>query len=79
MLGTLTGALLMVLRTGVSDRELAEAKLDVLDRLPVRVLGAVLNDVRPDGAYRHYSYYMAGYELQDEVDPARRTVLHRPA
>ena len=79
VLGTLTGALLMVLRTGVSDRELAEAKLDVLDRLPVRVLGAVLNDVRPDGAYRHYSYYMAGYELQDEVDPAPRTVLHRPA
>jgi polysaccharide biosynthesis transport protein len=78
VLGTLTGAMLMVLRTGVSDRELAEAKLDVLDRLPIRVLGAVLNDVRPEGSYRHYSYYLAGYELQDELDPAQPTVLHRP-
>ena len=78
VLGTLTGAMLMVLRTGVSDRELAEAKLDVLDRLPIRVLGAVLNDVRPEGVYRYYSYYLAGYELKDEIDPARRTVLHGP-
>jgi capsular exopolysaccharide synthesis family protein len=78
VLGTLTGAMLLVLRTGVSDRELAEAKLDVLDRLPIRVLGAVLNDVRPDGVYRYYSYYLAGYELKDEIDPARRTVLHGP-
>jgi capsular exopolysaccharide synthesis family protein len=78
VLGTLTGAMLLVLRTGVSDRELAEAKLDVLDRLPIRVLGAVLNDVRADGVYRYYSYYLAGYELKDEIDPARHTVLHGP-
>src|SRR3989449_8693536 len=52
-LGTATGSLLVVLRTGVSDRELAEAKLGILQHLPINVLGAVLNDVRPGGAYRY--------------------------
>ena len=62
--------MLMVLRLGISDRELAEAKLDVLDRLPVRVLGAILNDARESSAayryYSYYSYYLPGYEHSDE-------------
>jgi Mrp family chromosome partitioning ATPase len=66
-LATLTGNLLLVLRTGVTDRQLAEAKLDLLARLPVRVLGSVINDVRPTGEYNAYSYYLAGYELEEEV------------
>jgi polysaccharide biosynthesis transport protein len=66
ILGTLTGNLLLVLRSGVSNRELAGAKLDALDRLPIRLLGAVLNDIRPDGAYRNYSYSPEGYELREE-------------
>ena len=47
----------------------AGAKLDVLDRLPIRVAGAVLNDVKPgaDGYYYgYYSYYMPGYVAEDE-------------
>jgi len=35
-LGTATGSLLVVLRTGVSDRELAEAKLGILQHLPIK-------------------------------------------
>jgi succinoglycan biosynthesis transport protein ExoP len=66
-LATLTGNLLLVLRTGVTNRQLAEAKLDLLARLPIRVLGTVINDVRPNGEYQHYSYYMAGYELDEET------------
>ncbi len=66
VLGTLTGNLLLVMRTGVTDRELAQAKIDLLDRLPVRVLGAVLNDVEAGGAYRYYAYYLAGYEVGEE-------------
>jgi len=77
-LGTLTGTLMLVLRAGVSDREMAQAKLDVLDRLPVRVLGAVLNDARLDGQYRYYSYYLAGYELVDEGPNWSRPVLRAP-
>jgi tyrosine-protein kinase Etk/Wzc len=77
-LGTMTGALVLVLRAGVSNREMAEAKLSVLDRLPVRVLGAVLNDARLDGDYRYYSYYLAGYELGEEPGWAGRPVLREP-
>jgi capsular exopolysaccharide synthesis family protein len=69
VLGTITGSLLIVLRTGHSHRDLTGAKLEVLDRLPVRVLGAVLNDV-PRGAaygyYAYYSYYLPGYEAVEE-------------
>ena len=61
VLATRTGNVLIVLRAGVSDLDLAAAKLDVLDTLPVRVLGAVLNDVRPYGAYRYYTYDAAAY------------------
>ncbi len=66
ILGTLTGNVLLVLRSGVTDRELAGTKLDAVDRLPIRLLGAVLNDIRQDGAYRHYSYFPQGYELREE-------------
>jgi capsular exopolysaccharide synthesis family protein len=78
VLSTLTSSVLVVLRTGVSDRELTEAKLDVMDRLPVRVLGAVLNDVQPNGSYRYYAYYLPGYEAREELgDKPRVHVLER--
>jgi Mrp family chromosome partitioning ATPase len=76
ILGTLTGNLLMVLRTGYSHRDLAAAKLEVLDRLPVRLLGAVLNDVPPEAGYRYYySYYLPGYEASDEPAGGRALVI----
>jgi polysaccharide biosynthesis transport protein len=79
ILATATGSLLLVMRTGVTDRELAEAKLDMLDRLPVRVLGAILNDVQPGGAYRYYGYqyYVEGYETQDEAGEKAASASHR--
>lgn len=69
ILGTLTGNVLLVLRTGRTNREYAEAKFDLLDRLPIRILGAVLNGVSPRGVYRYYSY-LSGYESQDEAEVA---------
>lgn len=65
ILASLSGSLVLVLRTGVTDRELASARLDDLARLPIRVLGAVLNDVKAGGLYRHYSY-LPGYRAEDE-------------
>ncbi len=66
VLGTLTGNLLLVLRAGESDRQLAESKLQVLDRLPIRILGTVLNDLRSgDTAYKHYAY-ISGYGAENE-------------
>jgi capsular exopolysaccharide synthesis family protein len=68
ILGTLSGGMLLVLRAGVTDRQLAEAKLDALDRLPIRMLGAVINDVPAQGAYRYYSYYLSGYEIDEQQE-----------
>jgi capsular exopolysaccharide synthesis family protein len=65
-LAKLAGNLVMVLRLGRTDRELAEAKLEILRRLPLRVLGAVLNDVRDESEYGAYAYYMDGYGLTNE-------------
>jgi len=68
ILATLTKNMVLVVRTGSTDRSLAESRLDAVDRLPVRVVGAVLNDVEQGGAYRYYSY-VSGYEiLDDEAD-----------
>ena len=72
VLATRTGNVLIVLRAGVSDLDLAGAKLDVLDTLPVRVLGAVLNDVRPYGAYRYYTYDAAAYAETNGAAGRRR-------
>ncbi len=66
LLATLAGSLLTVLRLGRTDRELAEAKLEVLRSLPTRLLGAVLNDVREGSEYHAYRYYLDGYGLTDE-------------
>jgi polysaccharide biosynthesis transport protein len=71
VLATATGHLAIVLRAGETDRQLAEAKLQILDRLPVRLLGAILNDVRlKEGAYKYYRYsygYVADVEEEETV------------
>ena len=78
VLGTVTGALLVVLRTGKSHRGITGAKLEVLERLPIRLLGAVLNDV-PRGAaygyYAYYSYYLPGYEAVEEAGTSGSQVV----
>jgi tyrosine-protein kinase Etk/Wzc len=79
-LGSVTGNLLLVLRLGATSREMAEARLDMLDRLPIRVLGAVLNDVRGGDVYRYYSYGIPGYGHSDEREaPRKRKLLGRGA
>jgi capsular exopolysaccharide synthesis family protein len=64
-LGVATGAMLIVLRTGETDRRLAQSRLEVLDRLPVRVLGAVLNDIGENPQFKYY-YYLEGYGAIDD-------------
>ena len=65
-LATATGNMALVLRSGVTDRKMAAAKMAVLDTLPVRVLGAVLNGVKLGGVYEYYSYY-DDYDAADEA------------
>ena len=70
VLGTLTGNLMLVLRAGATERDLAEAKLQIVDQLPIRLVGAVLNDVRTTmNDYKYYSYTY-GYGAVDEPKEA---------
>jgi polysaccharide biosynthesis transport protein len=63
ILSTLMGNLAVVIRTGSTEKRLAHAKLDQLGALPIRILGAVLNDVDPtDGYHYYYASYLPGYE-----------------
>jgi capsular exopolysaccharide synthesis family protein len=73
-LGAVTGNVLLVLRVGTSDREATEAKLDLFTRLPVRLLGTVLNDVPTHSPYAPYSYYMEGYAYEVEGGPEPRNL-----
>lgn len=63
-LGAVTGNLLLVFRSGATDRVLAKAKLAAMSRFPIRPLGAVLNGIEADGVYRNYSY-LAGYGAEE--------------
>lgn len=57
--------LMLVLRVGKTDRRMASAKLQLIDRLPVRVLGAVLNCVELRGEFEYYRY-SEGYATESE-------------
>jgi succinoglycan biosynthesis transport protein ExoP len=64
-LAKVTGSMMLVLRVGRSDRNMAQAKLAAMDRYTrARQMGAVLNDVKMAGAYRYYSY-LYGYRLDE--------------
>jgi capsular exopolysaccharide synthesis family protein len=66
VLATLTGNMILVMRSGATERDLAEAKLQIVDQLPIRLIGAVLNDVRSSASeYKYYSYSY-GYGATDE-------------
>jgi Mrp family chromosome partitioning ATPase len=72
-LGAAAGSTLIVLRPGLTDRKLAAAKLEVLDRLPIRILGAVVNAVPAGGPYRYYRVdysYKHGVTTEPIVDIA---------
>jgi len=63
-LAAAAGKLLVVLRVGKTEKRMASAKLTVVDRLPVEVLGAVLNGVGAEGEYQYYGY-AAGYGVAE--------------
>ncbi len=66
LLGAVTGNLMLVIRPGVSLRQVLQTKLEVLDRMPIRLLGAVLNAVPDTAPYVYYSHYLPGYETATE-------------
>ena len=76
VLGTLSGTMLLVMRTGNTERAMAQQKIEMLNRLPVRLLGAVLNGFDSIEGYQYYSY-MANYETSEEKDEGEK--LLQPA
>lgn len=56
--------LVVVIRAGKTDRRLAAAKLLLADRLPIQIVGAVLNAVQLDNEFQYYGY-AAGYGYTD--------------
>ena len=64
-LGIAAQNMVIVLRSGLTDRKMAAAKLSTVETLPIRVLGSVLNGIKMTGVYQYYSYYL-DYESKDE-------------
>ncbi|MFW6201323.1 MAG: GumC family protein, partial [Gemmatimonadota bacterium] len=88
VLSTLAGSMMLVIRAGDTDRELTAAKLETLGRLPVRMLGAVLNAVPASGVYRYYYSYLPDYaaaaeevvvEEESEAEDVEGAEAHPPA
>lgn len=72
VLGTITGNLMMVVRAGATQRDLAEAKLQIIDRLPIRLVGAVLNDVRSSmNEYKYYAYSYSYGSTEEDEEPLK--------
>ena len=70
ILGTLTGQIGLVLRTGQTNMGRARARLAALERLPVRMLGVILNAFVQKRGERYYAYYeyIDGYGAVDEPE-----------
>jgi capsular exopolysaccharide synthesis family protein len=69
VLATLSGNILLVMRTKKTERAMAAAKLEMLTQLPIRILGAIVNGVNSQAGYKYYSYlpgYEAGQESREE-------------
>ncbi|HEU5209051.1 MAG TPA: polysaccharide biosynthesis tyrosine autokinase [Longimicrobiales bacterium] len=79
VLATATGNLMVVIRTGTTDRSMAEDKIAMLGQLPIRVLGAVVNGLRAGSGHRYQQYYsyLPGYAADDEA--GERVKLLEPA
>jgi Mrp family chromosome partitioning ATPase len=74
-LGVVCGAMLFVVRIDHTDVRMADAKLEILDRLPIRLIGAVLNGVKSGGAFQYYSYYTE--YLMTEPTPAKTGAVRK--
>lgn len=65
-----TGSLLVVLRIGQTERRMAAAKLLLVDRLPINVIGSVLNAAPTEGEYEYYGY-VSGYGTEG-LEPSQQ-------
>jgi capsular exopolysaccharide synthesis family protein len=70
VLGAHCGNVLLVLRSGSTHKDLAKGKMETFLRLPVRILGGVMNDLKAGegdfGTYKYYSYYLPEYVTRED-------------
>lgn len=64
-LGAACGNALVVLRHGKTNVRATALKLQVLERLPIRIVGALLNEVRSTGDYQYYYADTTADETED--------------
>ena len=57
VIGTQVDGIIVVVRAGRTDRDLAKQKLELFNNVPARVIGIVLNATTADMAHPGYSYY----------------------
>lgn len=72
-IGSATSNLVVVIRAGKTDRRLAAAKLLLADRLPIQIVGAVLNAVQLENEFQYYGY-AAGYGYTDGEEVANNAL-----
>ena len=77
ILSSLVGNMAVVLRTGTTDKSLTHAKLEQVQRLPIRLLGAILNDADPTKGYdpHYYTTYLPDYAPVPEDEDFEGTKL----
>ena len=73
-IATALGSILIVLRVGRTERRMAAAKLALVDRLPISVLGAVLNGVHLHGEFEYYGY-ASGYSYDMTTTSSESTAI----
>jgi len=73
-IATATGHLLVVLRVGQTARRMAAEKLQMFERLPVNIVGAVLNGIQFEAGFSYYGYD-AAYEATDEAESTEMVKL----
>ncbi|MGH7583900.1 MAG: CpsD/CapB family tyrosine-protein kinase, partial [Gemmatimonadales bacterium] len=72
VLSTITGNMVLVVRAGATERDLAETKLQIVDQLPIRLVGAILNDVRATmHEYKYYSYSYGYGTVEEGEEPGK--------
>lgn len=73
VLATLSDGLVLVVRAGLTPRDIAQRAKRHLRDVNARIIGAVLNDVDVRGGdYAYYSYYYYGYGYGRPADSSRK-------
>ncbi len=57
VIGTQVDAVVLVVRAGITDRNVAKQKLEMFKNVPARLLGVVLNGTNAEFGHDGYSYY----------------------